>query len=477
MEQLFTKEGKVFLNRQKEIEVVDEKLKKLTKERSVESEPPLHAVLYFYGVGRLGKTSLIDQIEIKAKKIENVKPSVVSINFDNNGRYKNQSGKNNILKEIISQLNIEFEFSESDLDSGDELIGVRLINQLKKTNYAHPIVLLFDTLENASPDNFKWLQEQLVVPLLNEWQILIAYAGRKKSLESQLYFPWDIKRHLKYFPLERFTEKQTRDHIGKLLKDKSKAIPKDIMELTGGIPGLNEKMADLIVANPELGDQVYLQRIVDETIFIGGSDKLAYKKDLMYMSVCRQFENRLLDHLIENLAWRRYDEEVRSGTALIQRLLETTLLENYPDGYGYVFAINYRRIVDRHFRSINRKDHLRVHVSCYQWYENEVNKGDWVALADQIYHLVGAWYDLSQHSGFDDELINKFPDTKNRRVVLKNLLRSVLNKLANNNRGFTIVNKLKWILEGEEFSWFMPQAEIDELQKLCDNFIEDIDNK
>lgn len=479
MEQLFTTDSKVFLNRHKELDFIDEKLKILHSTqmgaKSPGGQPSSHFVLYFYGVGRLGKSSIIKQIKIKAKRISNEELPVALIDFDNNGKYKDQHGRDNILREILKQLNITSEINVEDLSAGEDAIGVKLINYLKKTKNIHPIILLFDTLESASPENFKWLQEQIVVPLLNEWRILIAYAGRKKIIESTLYFPWDIKRHLKYFPLERFTEKQTRDHVRRLLSDETKIIPKDIMELTGGIPGLNEEIVDLIVANPEFGDKEYLQHLIDETIFAGAEGRLLYKKDLIYVSICRQFENRLLDYLIENLTWRKYEDKgIRSGTVLIQKMLETTLLENYPDGYGYVFAINYRRLVDRHFRYKNGIDHLRAHILCYQWYESEVNKGDWVALADQIYHLVGAWYDLSQRIDFDSELVDQLPDSRNRREILKGLIESNLEKLKNNNRGFTIVNKIKWIFGCEEFSWFMPQAEIDELSRLCDQFIDEL---
>jgi len=468
MEQLFTKDGRLFLNREKEIDFINEKIKDLssTVNHEVAGTP---SVIYFYGVGGLGKTSLIDQIKRKAEKIDEASLPVALIDFGNNGKYQNKSGKENILKDIVNQLNVDIDVTGKDIDSED--IGESLKNKKR------PFILLFDTLESANIENFKWLQEKIVAPLLSG-NVLIAYAGRKKGQDSDLFFPWSIRRYLKYFPLQKFNEKQTRDHITRLLKGNSVKIPKDVMELTGGIPGLNEEIADLIVANPDYTSQDYLKHIVENEIFNIDEKWLSFKKDLEYVSILRQFDNRLLDKLIKELGWRKYGEDIRSEKFLIQKMLASTLLENYPDGYGYVFAINYRRMVDNYFRIFKKEEHFKVSKLCYDWYTQEIKDGDGVAIADQIYYLVTAWYDLSQDPDLDrnlpDEFLSiKLPKSENRQKELKKLLVSNLGKLkkSNQKRLFTIVNKIKRVLEGEEFSWFMTQLEIDELQSICDKFV------
>lgn len=483
MEQLYTKDKKLFLYREREIDFINEKIKNLTSKSSAkklsENKPLTPSVMYFHGVGGLGKSALIYQIENKAKKVKEIKPSVASINFDNNGRYKNDSGKENILRDIIIQLDIDFNFTREELNPDDESIGEKLTKYLKSKKDPRPIILLFDTLESANTENFKWLQENLIAPLLEISRVMVAYAGRKKGQESSLYFPWSIRRHLKFFPLERFTEKQTRDHINKLFETRDVKVPKNVMELTGGIPALNENIADLIIANPDSNSQDYLKNIVEKTIFSDKKEISLYREDLMYVSVLRQFDNRLLDFLIKKLAWRKYEEEyIRSEMVLLQKMLDTTLLENYPDGYGYVFAINYRRMVDSYFRNTKREEHFKVNVWCYYWYTQEVDDGDGVAVADQVYYLLGAWYDQHQYSDLDTTLISlpnnfKLPDPGNRRGELEKLLSSNFEKLkvSNPKRLHTIINKIKRVLEGEEFSWFMAQTEIDELQSVCDGFV------
>jgi len=476
MEQLTTREQKFFLNRPKEIGFIDDVLRLLSissgEQHNIE-QTPLRFALYFYGVGRLGKSSILGQIYKKAKKEKTLEGSLVFIDFDYKKKYDGLEGRDEILMEFLKQLNVPFDRYQGRASENEDLFISSLINYLKETKRVYTLILLIDTLEQVSPENFKWLQEKIIVPFINEFKILVAYAGRKKLIETQLYFPWDVKRYLKNFPLERFSEKQTRDHIRKLLVDEDKQIPKDIMEITGGIPGLNEEVARKIntdFSKTPVDSQLLLLHIVNNIIFTGKNDTIFYKDDLMYVSVCRQFEARLLDNLVKELGWRNYSEEaVKSATMLIQKMLGTTLLENHPDGYGYVFAGNYRRIVDRYFRDEYPQIHFQAHVICYQWYQKEVEKNDWVAISDQIYHLVGAWHDLSRYTDLDINLINALPEPFDRKDKLVKLLSSTLEKLEDNNRSFTIINKIKWTLESEEFSWFMSQVEIDELIKLCNS--------
>lgn len=463
----------VFFNREKELEYIDEKLNILVSNLARNNETdkyfPAHFALYFQGVGGIGKTSMLLQIKDRASKKGPL--GLAFIDFGENGKYKEQSGRNNIVKDIVEQLKIDVKYETDDLDN---FIGDKIIKQLKTNQRKNSIVLLFDTLEDVSPDNFKWLQEQLVVPLVNEWQVMIVYASRKKIIESNLYFPWDIRRYLKSFSLEPFTPSQTKEHLRELFNDETRKLPKDFMELTGGVPGLNKKLYKLMVANPENPDDLtYLEHIVEETIFTEKGGARLYKNDLLFIAVCRQFENRLVDSLLSSndMAWRKFDDDIKSTSGLIQKLLTTTLLENYPDGYGYVFAMNYRRIVDRYFRHTNISKHLSMHIYCYEWYEKEVEKGDWVALADQIYHLVGAWFDLSYYSIPENELTkhtNRIPNSNNRGKFLETLLKEKLETASTKDRGATIVNKIKSVLKGEEFSWFMSQSEIDNLINICD---------
>jgi len=458
--------GKLFLNRIDELRMIRSLIKELLSGRPIE-----RPVRYFYGVPMVGKTALL--LEIKKYSVDKFGIPTAYIDFDPSqnifdkpilNRYKDKSAIYNLINDISQQLKITPNHSTDNVDKDNaakSFIGTFL--QDKKRSQK-PLILLFDSLEEVDENTFEHLQNDVLVPLLENRNTLVIFAARAHFRELHITFDWSIRRQLMTHPLRPFTFEQTKDHIARLSKGTSTIFDRSnvVYDITNGIPGLNE----FVVFNIKNENGRMQNRVVENAIFKRVPKAKKEIDILTPISVYRLFDTELLAYLANNLEIPVSEKnEKHLGTNLLIRLLDTTLVEQRVDGTGYVVVEDMRKIFYNYLGKINPDKISRIHTLAYKWFETEVAKGDVVLLANMIYHQAGIWFHESLK-----ERDKEFIEDRDKLKQLKNILNNKLKTLKKNPRMPMLVEKIKKQLENEEFEWFLNKEEIAALVEYCDTY-------
>lgn len=477
MAQWNTLKHPIILNREEELRLATTRLDNL-----INQIPLPDPILFFYGVPMVGKSTLLHEIQRKATER---KMPVVFIDFDReqssmdgdliNGRYDGEYGCVLLAKDVMEKLiwSADAPTGESIKVTDSSYIAARkLVEYITWLQGFHkPLVLLFDTLEDAPVDTFAWWQEAVLTPLLEGGRLFIAIAGWSDYQESRHQFKWPVLRrmyshHLRPFDPEQ-SEKQLRN-----LDDQNRWLENNLIELTGGLPGLNEEL--VIVPMEDEGE--LLRHMVEKVIFhrLFKKEPISdIKEELRILSAFRQFDTRLLQHTMKALWPEKYSDltpfTVRQH--LLKQLRAASVVEQHPDGFGYVVPHDIRRILDAEQQRNKQEQHFKVHCLATQWFHQQVEKGDVVMVADELYHLAGAWRDAAAlHKAMPGEL----PDGQNREFQLQKQLLAGLAQLKNNDRSYELVEKIIYVLRGEEFRWLLSENELSNLIEWCQRFMDEL---
>jgi len=467
-----SKRKTLFLFRADELKFIRTLLEDLLDEKPIEKP-----IQYYYGVPRVGKTSLLHKIKNLA--IDELGVPTASIDFDPEkrifekpiqDRYQGEAAIFNLIFDLSKQLKIT---SSQSFDPADSEKVIRdFLDNLGSTQKLSrkPLMLLFDTLEDVDATIFKRFQNSVLVPLLENRNILVIFAARAQIGELPISFDWPLRRQLKTHQLRPFSLDESDEHVKKLSEELGKPISKsrDLFYSTNGIPGLNE----YVMYNPNNGSGNHLKRIVEDVILERAPE--AEKNVLTTIAVCRLFDTELLAYLVENLGLPVFDEKGQtSGTNLLLRLLDTTLVEQRSDGTGYMVVGDIRRLVYDYLREVNSLRVLKTHELARQWFEVEVIKGDIVLLVELIYHQAGIWFNQST---FKTDSLGVFTPEKiennDRLQRLKQIFNKYVETLKGNPRAPMLTKKIKEQLSDDEFKWFLTQKEVDSLVEVCDSFQE-----
>lgn len=467
------------INRVREARLIAERLDAL-----VSREPILDPVLLFFGVPRVGKTRLLRESQrmAAARGIP-----TVFIDFDKEGkfdgkpiddRYTNEKGKIHLAFDIINGLVTAADAPAAHplkTTDSEEVSAEKLVEYVKWLQgfLKKPVSLLFDTLEEAPEEIFAWLQEKVLTRLLETQQVFIAMAGWSDYRESSVRFVWPVLRQTRSHYLRPFDPEHTQMHLRLLGGAERWLSHKDLIQITGGLPGLNEEVA-LAEAATE-GEAQLLQHITDVIFTRIGKNAKEAEKELLAISVFRQFDTPLLGFIMEELGktiggrWlAEYGKmDRRASRDLVKKLRATNLVVQHPDGYGYAIPHDLRIVLDTCQRKNNLEQHFSIHCFAVRWFHGEVAQGDAVSVADEIYHLAGAWRDVQESAGkliMPSDLSSK----EDRLVQLKARLEGGLKHLNDHKREDELREKIKSVLKSDEFKWVLEQGEIDALISYCD---------
>ena len=425
-----------------------------------EGRPLTESVWFIYGVPLVGKTTLLSKVQNLAR--DRGIPTA-GIDFDRekydqvrvDSRYDDDDGKVRLAQDIMNQLLGWLDDSPSSkILSGDDPLDAskKLVSEIERIHnvFRKPVVLLFDTLEDVDHKTFEWLLRGIVQPI-KDYRTLVVMAAKTHYRELGLEIDWSVLRKMRVHKLEPFDEELSREQIRFLTKERATAWRNESsIQFTGGIPGLNKEVVNAPIesADETLG---FMVDIIFKRIVKRGIEDI--RDELLIMSAVRQFDNRLLAKIAHHFWPEEHVVESRkAGLDLAHRLQETTLVQLHPDGYGYVIEPDVRRILDSYERISEKQKHFDVHCLAYRWFKNEVEKGDIVSLANQIYHLLALWYDrnLDLSLAVPDDI----PDGDEREEQLKSIISGGLKNLDGNSRAETIIGKVVQVLSEKEFLWF-----------------------
>ncbi|RMD60837.1 hypothetical protein D6833_09075 [Candidatus Parcubacteria bacterium] len=320
------------------------------------------------------------------------------------------------------------------------------------------MALFFDTLEEAVPETFTWVQEHILVPALEEGQVFIAMAARAHYQALNLKGLWPVLRKMEIRPLRPFDREDVQIQARLL----GMQPLEDITLYTGGVPGIKKK----VVLEKSYQEKATLPDKAVEIIFTYIAEKVEEVKDiLLVMAAFRWFNDRLLAHIAHCFWPDRYqDSRRRTGNRLARKMLATWWVGEHPQGYGYTVAPELRPVLDRYHFSHHPQQHLETHRLAFQWFKQEVAAGDWESLVDQVYHLSAAWYDRKQNAdlAFPEDL-PLAPTTEERVSCLRDLLSRGLEGVRSEEQAKARERICRSLEEGEEFRSVLDQTEIEQL--------------
>ncbi len=460
----------LMVNRDAELRLIAEPLNSLVNGNRVS-----HPILFFHGVQLIGKTTLLRTAQRMA--VERGFPAAMidfdrerlRLDFSDYERYGDDKGRINLAIDLMSALATTADAPPPHPIAGNidtvDAAAEKLIDYLSwLTSFLKkPTALLFDTIEEADPANFMWLQEQILAPLLTEDKVFIAFAGWARddvadaNDKERVKFIWPILRRMVSHALRPLDSEQSGRQI-RSLGEPPDWLQTDILAITGGLPGLNE-----LVVDEAAQSEVDLLGTMVDTVFrrLAGQNAIELKSELLALSTFRQFDLRLLGVIAEKTWPSKYKLLDRAGRrALLKQLMATTLVEQHPDGYGFTVPQDIRRVLNSYEERTNRKGHIDVNSEAVRWFKEEVLRGDPVFVADELYHLAIVWRDASEgHLPVPDQ----FPDGHKRLTQLTECLQTGLVKLKEHPRADVLPDKIISVLRGPEFLWVMSRSEVDGL--------------
>lgn len=308
-----------FVGREAELDVAWDRLNNLRKGVAVP-----YPVVLFYGPPKIGRTTLL--IKFQDLAVSNLIPTAY-INLGD------AVEKTRILQQIMDQWELTaqkdpFEHLLIERKEGLEEMTRKTLayaQWLGTGAYPRPTALLLDNPERASSENFEWLQENVLEPLLNSSKIFIALA-----LIHDVPLEWSISRRTQKMLIRPFSPVESEEHIGTLT---DKPIPQNHQPLVElGIPGLNK----IIAGSPHATQKEIVEQVV-ENIFAGSPGcSPDIQRLLLAMSNYPKFDLLRLAVEAVSLFTERYTEATRKlGATLVKGLTTTGLIENSPDGSGW----------------------------------------------------------------------------------------------------------------------------------------------
>jgi hypothetical protein len=434
------------INRKHELRLIQERLDGLNSGAAV-----THPVLFFHGVQMVGKSTLLRKAYRLARSYG--MPAVL-LDFDReqlklttgmDNRYDGEARRVWLAHDLMAGLIKSADAPaarpiQPEWDTADEAVAkcLEYISWLQRF-LQKPVALLFDTLEELEYENLHWLQERLLSNLLDTRQVFVAFAGwayedHREPDKLHPRFIWPVSRRMLVHRLEAFDLSASQDQISNLGGLPDWLDTEQLLDVTGGLPGLNEQAA-LSQAETELDLLTAMVGVIFDRVARQQAQDL--QEELLVLAPFRQFDPRLLGHVIETLneCWPdKYPQMDRpSSRKLLNRLRATTLVEQHPDGYGYVVPHDIRRVLDTHSRRRNLQQHFEVHLLAIRWFRDEIEKGDPVFIADELYHLAALWRDVAESQG-QLTMPDGLPDGRQRLDQLKAVLANGLEKLEGHRR-------------------------------------------
>jgi hypothetical protein len=405
------------------------------------------AVLFFFGVPTVGKTTILQSIDRRAASLG--VPRAL-IDFDRHPRshqqtsvdeYQGDAGRIRIIERMIAALSRTGQFTptyaeDRYLDRVDQAITRLMVfaRELYRANRNKPFLLMFDTIEECDPQTLLWLQQEILVPFLNEFYTLVVIAGRTEPNTTRRDLIYPIERRTLKIQVKPFDEEKTEQQILAIGARDMRLSGSKLASYTSGLPGLNEAAvrwmhtAKRNMPGPEL--RAYL---VEEIIFEQRlADVVPYVKSrLLAVTPLRQFDSGLLGRVIVSIFPKDYESiNIRVIRELLRRLQETRMVESHPDGYGYVIPRDIRMTLDDYWRNLQPNDHIQVHQIAARWFAEQVEQGDFVAIADRLYHLCGLARDLHERPKLDANLDAELQSDPGSLARLTTELRDALKRLA-----------------------------------------------
>jgi hypothetical protein len=274
----------LFVNREPELKLIDESFRALLDRRRLLRTP----IIEVQGVGGIGKTSLLKQVE---QRCQDIQLPYIWVDVSQH--------PSSVEVEIISQVKHYTQPSDNK-DFPDATYAMKIL--LKQS----PAVMLFDAVDTAKTAQLS-LIEKLLKDLIDDDKLFVVFAS-KKTLTFQQYR--SVARKLTIFALKSLDRKHCESYLDTLDNPiKPIEVRNFIFEWTRGYPLAMNVLAQAIQngldpRTPE-GQQEALALLKEQVIHQGvlaavdPTDRARYFSTLQLFSIPRRFNLVIMQDLIE----------------------------------------------------------------------------------------------------------------------------------------------------------------------------------
>ena len=300
-----------FFNREKELHIIEDAFKALIDKKRLLRTP----IIEVQGVGGIGKTSLLKQVERRCSDT-----SLPCIWVDMN---QNPAG---FLGEIIAQAK---KYTGREHSEQSALLATKAV--LKQG----PLVMLFDALDMANSEELRTL-ETLLRDLVDDEKLFVVLASKKAISFQQ---ERTVARKLTSLTLQPFNREHCESYLSRLGGQFEPAVRNLIFEWTHGYPLAMNVMVEAISSgiDPRTseGKQVLMTLFREQVIELEVLSKVApdqrspYFSVLQLFSVPRRFNLLIMQDLIENFPSDFKRENSLSYMNLYKEINETTDILNW----------------------------------------------------------------------------------------------------------------------------------------------------
>jgi len=381
------------VNRAEQLNEVRSKLNTIRLGRKV-----FDSVLEWYGIPGIGKTTLGEMI---ADLCVEMKVPFSRVDFDSGKNPRAEQYIENpvmILEDLFVGLGVEEAktFREA-LERYHQTEPGSFIHQdrqrrvveafreyLERLMEQGPVVLLFDTTDQAPAEVTTWLEEQLISPLALTGKCLIIWTGRY----PQRWKRFEVRRRVVSQKLEPLPEKFTIEHVG--------PIGSKVYRLTRGHPMGNEEVARAIeeyrIKGQEALDRELLNRLMDRVIdryVMKGIDP-DLNAALRVLAVVRQFDVIFLQRLLSKFVPEFKDLREALFLEVLSRLAGTYLVEWDRVRKGYAIDLTLRRVLALHLRYNQQERYLAASreeaAELYADWIERVPENRSIYVVERLYH-------------------------------------------------------------------------------------------
>ncbi len=282
-----------FVNREAELDFIKNHYIALLEE----NKPIRPQFIQFYGVGGIGKTTILKKIQTECNKKQlfpiwtdaSHKPAFIA-------------------EEIIKQVQ-NFGIVLSTQSQGDEID--KSVEATRAILRHGPTVFLIDALDHENEEHFRWIEE-LLHRFTEDSKLFFILASKKViSFEHTMA----IARKLKTFLLKPFTRNNCSRYISLLAPESTQETQNLIYKWTGGYPLAVNMMTQTIERDhldfSKEADQLRTLNVITEMVINRGvlanvaqdeADLLWYQTMLSLFSVPRRFNLSLMQKMMERFA-------------------------------------------------------------------------------------------------------------------------------------------------------------------------------
>ncbi|MBN1659469.1 MAG: ATP-binding protein [Anaerolineae bacterium] len=421
-----------FEDRHKELKAISDSLERLDKGKSV-----YHSVLNFYGIPRIGKTALLEEIQRRKTSahpvaLTDLRKLAPALSFAGTPASSERSPENllphrraaTILEDQVKQLKTEWartrEFDRAldrfrrvpypqDTEPDSWHIFTENASDVARAfvAYVHdlaeqrqrPAVLLFDSVDDAQLAVRRWLEKEVFFHLASRGRTLVVVAGRKPAAWEEI----QVLRRTRRIKLLEPAEEDTM--IG-IPPGPWRSIERLIVKLTSNYPPSNEavvKELETIVCDNHIGPETWkhyesslasciVKDVLDD--FLLAHMPREMQRALELCSPLRRFDADILREILPPLDLIFNGWGSQGFIDLVQQMKDTALVDQIPGEEIYEMDPTVRRLMMHKLSTPSGGTQAQIHREAARSYRTtlsamnkKTNTIEWLYHMLHIFHV------------------------------------------------------------------------------------------